>query len=59
MLYYFYLQITHDPSVEDEKFDFFRKVSRAEWDTLLFFFVVILSVGGLGFIGDLTVVSEF
>ena len=34
-LYSFYLQITHDPSVEDEKFDFFRKVSRAEWDTLL------------------------
>ena len=53
------LQITHDPSVEDEKFDFFRKVSRAEWDTLLFFFGVILSVGGLGFIGYLTVVSEF
>ena len=58
-LYSFYLQITHDPSVEDEKFDFFRKVSRAEWDTLLFFFGVILSVGGLGFIGYLTVVSEF
>ena len=58
-LYSFYLQITHDSSVEDEKFDFFRKVSRAEWDTLLFFFGVILSVGGLGFIGYLTVVSEF
>ena len=58
-LYSFYLQITHDPSVEDQKFDFFRKVSRAEWDTLLFFFGVILSVGGLGFIGYLTVVSEF
>ena len=57
-LYSFYLQITHDPSVEDQKFDFFRKVSRAEWDTLLFFFGVILSVGGLGFIGYLTVVSE-
>ena len=53
------MQITHDPSVEDEKFDFFRKVSRAEWDTLLFFFGVIVSVGGLGFIGYLTVVSEF
>jgi Na+/H+ antiporter NhaD/arsenite permease-like protein len=26
-------------------------VARAEWDTLLFFYVVILSVGGLGFIG--------
>ena len=58
-LYSFYLQITHDPSVEDQKFDFFRKVSKAEWDTLLFFFGVILSVGGLGFIGYLSLVSEF
>ena len=58
-LYSFYLKITYNPSVEDEKFDFFRKVSRAEWDTLLFFFGVILSVGGLGFIGYLTLVSEF
>ena len=58
-LYSFYLQITHDPSVEDQKFDFFRKVARAEWDTLLFFFGVILSVGGLGFIGYLSLVSDF
>ncbi len=58
-LFSFYLKITHNPSVEDEKFDFFKKVSRAEWDTLLFFFGVILSVGGLGFIGYLTLVSEF
>ena len=58
-IYSFYLKITHNPSMEDEKFDFFRKVSRAEWDTLLFFFGVILSVGGLGFIGYLTLVSEF
>jgi len=58
-LYSFYLQITHDPSLEDKKFDFFRKVSKAEWDTLLFFFGVILSVGGLGFIGYLSLVSEF
>ena len=58
-LFSFYLKVTHNPSTEDEKFDFFRKVSRAEWDTLLFFFGVILSVGGLGFIGYLTLVSEF
>ena len=58
-LFSFYLKITHNPTVDDEKFDFFKKVSRAEWDTLLFFFGVILSVGGLGFIGYLTLVSEF
>ena len=58
-LYSFYLKITFNSSIEEEKFDFFKKVSRAEWDTLLFFFGVILSVGGLGFIGYLTLVSEF
>ena len=47
-LYSFYLKITYDPSTEDEKFDFFRNISKAEWDTLFFFFGVILSVGGLG-----------
>ena len=58
-LYSFYLKITYDEKYEEQKFDFFKKVSRAEWDTLLFFFGVILSVGGLGFIGYLTLVSEF
>tara|TARA_Y100001970_G_scaffold291110_1_gene427114 strand:- start:2519 stop:3820 length:1302 start_codon:yes stop_codon:yes gene_type:complete len=58
-LFSFYLKITHNPNTEDEKFDFFKKISKAEWDTLLFFFGVILSVGGLGFIGYLTLVSEF
>ena len=40
------------------KFDIFSKVGRAEWDTLLFFYGVILCVGGLGFIGYLALVSE-
>jgi len=57
-LYSFYLKITYNPNKEDNKFDFFRKISKAEWDTLLFFFGVILSVGGLGFIGYLSLVSE-
>jgi Na+/H+ antiporter NhaD/arsenite permease-like protein len=39
-------------------FDVFNKVARAEWDTLLFFYGVVLCVGGLGFIGYLGVVSE-
>jgi NhaD family Na+/H+ antiporter len=39
-------------------FDIFNKVSRAEWDTLLFFFGVIVSVGGLGFMGYLAMTSE-
>jgi NhaD family Na+/H+ antiporter len=43
---------------EDEHFDVFNKVAKAEWDTLLFFFGVILSVGGLGFMGYLAMTSE-
>jgi len=58
-LYSFYLKITFNPKYEERKFDFLRKVSKAEWDTLLFFFGVILSVGGLGFIGYLSLVSEY
>ena len=58
-LYAFYLKITHDPTVDENQFDFFRKIKNAEWDTLLFFFGVILSVGGLGFIGYLSLISEF
>jgi len=33
-------------------------VARAEWDTLLFFCGVVLSVGGLGFLGYLALASE-
>ncbi len=39
-------------------FDFFAKVARAEWDTLIFFFGVIMCVGGLGMIGYLAMLSE-
>jgi NhaD family Na+/H+ antiporter len=39
-------------------FDVFNKVARAEWDTLLFFYGVVLCVGGLGFIGYLGMASD-
>jgi len=39
-------------------FDIFTKVAKAEWDTLLFFYGVLLCVGGLGFMGYLGMVSE-
>jgi len=41
-----------------ETFDLFRKIQKAEWDTLLFFYGVILCVGGLGQFGYLAVVSD-
>jgi len=65
----FYLRRTQLPSTFDSSadgsigdvnpFDTFREISRIEWDTLLFFFGVIMCVGGLGFIGYLEHVSVF
>ena len=55
----YYLRITHRPTSVDSTnygeagdvaaFDSFRQVARVEWDTLLFFFGVIMCVGGLSF----------
>jgi Na+/H+ antiporter NhaD/arsenite permease-like protein len=42
---------------EDREFDIFVMVSKAEWDTLLFFFGVIFAVGGLAYIGYLNAAS--
>jgi len=39
-------------------FDVFNKIARAEWDTLLFFYGVVMCVGGLGFMGYLALLSE-
>ncbi len=41
-----------------QNIDVYKKVARAEWDTLLFFFGVIFSVGGLRYLGYLDLVSE-
>jgi len=63
----FYLKKTHgrrrlhyneSRSGDVVPFDVFNKIARAEWDTLLFFYGVVLCVGGLGFIGYLAVTSE-
>ncbi len=64
-----YLATTHVPTAaytagygevgDVQPFDSFRAVARAEWDTLLFFFGVIMCVGGLGFIGYLEVLSIY
>jgi len=62
----YYLRKTHnrDPHVQADQlgdvvpFDVFNKIARAEWDTLLFFYGVVLCVGGLGFLGYLAMASE-
>ncbi|MGY3929590.1 Na+/H+ antiporter NhaD [Aeromonas encheleia] len=40
-------------------FDVFSQIARAEWDTLLFFYGVVMCVGGLGFMGYLELASQF
>ncbi len=54
-------RVENPPSsgAEEEEFDIFRSIAGAEWDTLFFFYGVILAVGGLGFIGYLSLASGF
>jgi len=65
----YFLRVSHRKTEFDRKrygeigdtsaFDTFREVARVEWDTLLFFFGVIMCVGGLGFIGYLELTSAY
>ncbi|GAB4336545.1 MAG: sodium:proton antiporter NhaD [Desulfobulbaceae bacterium] len=72
-LFGYYLKKTHrngpgseayDPEKAEEElgdpvaFDVFKSIARSEWDTLMFFYGVILCVGGLGFIGYLGMISQ-
>ena len=59
MLRYNALERDHAGKLGDiVPFDVFNKIARAEWDTLLFFYGVVMCVGGLGFLGYLAMVSE-
>jgi len=42
----------------DRAFDIFSSMKRAEWDTLMFFYGVVMCVGGLGTIGYLAGLSH-
>jgi len=42
----------------DQPFDVFHTVANLEWDTLLFFYGVMVAVGGLSFIGYLSMISQ-
>ena len=44
--------------VHDKNYDIFNSIARSEWDTLLFFYGVVVCVGGLGFIGYLAMASQ-
>ncbi len=70
----YFLKKTHHPSEEgptDEEwmggpvplnnegaFDIFTRITRVEWDTLLFIYGIMLSVGGLGYLGYLALTSD-
>lgn len=41
-----------------ERYDIYRSLQRVEWDTLMFFYGIILCVGGLGAFGYMAIVSE-
>lgn len=47
-----------DPLMGQQSFDIFSQIAKVEWDTMLFFYGVMLCVGGLGFMGYLALVSE-
>lgn len=47
-----------DVITDSQPFDIFNKIKRAEWDTLFFFYGVILSVGGLATLGYLELASK-
>ena len=72
-IYGYYLKKTHRPRPGDvpgygtagdvlpmahRGYDIFQRIARAEWDTLLFFYGVVLAVGGLGFLGYLALASQ-
>ncbi|MEO5338400.1 MAG: sodium:proton antiporter NhaD [Magnetospirillum sp. WYHS-4] len=46
-------------AVDGIPFDIFHKIARAEWDTLLFFYGVMMCVGALGMIGYLGAASQY
>jgi Na+/H+ antiporter NhaD/arsenite permease-like protein len=44
---------------DQHEFDVFKNVANLEWDTLLFFYGVMMSVAGLSFLGYLELASHF
>ncbi len=63
-LFGYYLKMTNESAADDNqehsvgRWDIFTQLQRAEWDTLMFFYGVILCVGGLGALGYLDVTSR-
>lgn len=53
------IEMSNDAQASGRKqFDIFQNLERAEWDTLMFFYGIILCVGGLGTLGYLALGSQ-
>jgi Na+/H+ antiporter NhaD/arsenite permease-like protein len=52
------LEMPYDLAETKQHFDVFHNVARLEWDTLLYFYGVMVGVGGLSFMGYLTLASN-
>ncbi len=53
------LQDFSEQKSQAKHFDIMKNIARAEWDTLMFFYGVILCVGGLAQFGYLSAISQF
>ncbi len=51
-------ELQPDPHASQPQYNIFKSLERAEWDTLMFFYGIILCVGGLGTLGYLALGSE-
>lgn len=51
-------QQRHQRLDKSQRFDMLSQLARIDWDTLLFFYGVIISVGALGFAGYLALASQ-
>jgi Na+/H+ antiporter NhaD/arsenite permease-like protein len=59
LAYYLQLRGRRHQNGGEMVLDSFQQIERIEWDTMLFFFGVIFAVAGLGFLGYLTLASQF
>ena len=63
-LFAYYLKRTYSRPIaisregEDQPFGVFKQIAQAEWDTLLFFYGVIMCVSGLSYLGYLALLSN-
>ncbi len=59
MLYSYFVKKYETKNNNGNPLDIFQSIARVEWDTLLFFYGIILCVGGLGALGYLANLSAF